>query len=135
MVDQPSSSELDLRSYRGIWLEVSQEYKRPHFFLKTNFLALEGWDFVAFSFFVKAKECRLAGLKSIFPKTLDSYQDQALPISLIGNKGCLEIKSSAFKGTMQVIPLSGGTNFWGADFLVSYHLSAKQASYQWDILF
>ncbi len=38
LVDQPSSSPFGIGRFRGIWLEVSQEFKRPHFFLKTTFL-------------------------------------------------------------------------------------------------
>jgi hypothetical protein len=34
---------------------------------------------------------------------------------------------------MQVIPLAGGDNFWGADFLVAYHLSQDQRNYQWHL--
>jgi len=34
---------------------------------------------------------------------------------------------------MQVIPLSGGENFWGVDFLAAYVCSDEQRHYSWQL--
>lgn len=132
MVDQPSSSLFGIGDFRGIWLEVVQEFKRPHFYLKTTFLGLDGWESVAFSFFINAKECNINS-QTIKQRTLHQYDGEAQTLILEGNEQELELRPLSFKGRMQVIPLAGGNVFWGADFLVSYLMNHDQRHYQWHI--
>jgi hypothetical protein len=133
LVDQPSLSPLEVAKFRGIWLEVVQEFKKPHFYLKTNFLGLDGWDSVAFSFFVKASLCRTQSQQCLHPRTLERYEGEVQTVVFEGQDHVLELRSLSCKGTMQVIPLAGGNNFWGADFLVAYLLSPDQRQYQWHV--
>lgn len=132
LVDQPSSSSFEMGKFRGIWLEVSQEFKKPHFYLKTTFLGLDGWDSIAFSFFLKATRCTVQS-QILHPRTLKSYEGEAQVILLEGEKSVLELRPLSFKGTMHVIPLAGGNNFWGADFLVAYLMNSDHRHYQWHI--
>lgn len=132
LVDRPSSL-CELGEFRGIWLEVTQEFKRPHFYLKTSFLGLDGWEATAFSFFVKAACCKILG-QSLLPRTLERYEGEIQTISLEGRQPTvLELRALSFQGTMRVIPLAGGNNFWGADFLIAYFLNSDQRDYQWHI--
>jgi hypothetical protein len=131
LVDQPSSL-LEVGKFRGIWLEVAQEFKKPHFYLKTTFLGLDGWDAVAFSFFVKASCCKIQS-QVLYPRTLERYDGESHTLLLQGREHQLEICPIAFKGVMQVIPLAGGDNFWGADFLVAYLMTSDCRHYQWHI--
>jgi hypothetical protein len=131
LVDQPSSS-LFGGTFRGIWLEVVQEFKKPHFNLKTTFLGLDGWEGIAFSFFVKAAHCKIQS-QVLQPRTLERYEGETQTLILEGKEHSLEIRPHSFKGTMQVIPLAGGDNFWGADFLVAYLMTPDQRHYQWHI--
>lgn len=133
LVDQPSSSPFGIGQFRGIWMEVSQEFKKPHFYLKTTFLGLNGWESVAFSFFVKALRCRMQSKQYIHPATLERYEGEVQTLTLEGKETILQLRPLSFKGTMQVLPLAGGHNFWGADFLISYHLSQGQRQYNWHI--
>ena len=135
MIDQPSSksSYFEFGQYRGIWLEVVQEFKRPQFLIETNFLGLDGWDSVAFSFFIKAQSCVLSDNKTIYPRTLDCYEGDVCPLIMSGEMGEVRLDHQGFNGQMQVIPLSGEKSFWGADFLVSYHLTSDQSRYSWNI--
>lgn len=132
MVDQPSVMRLESK-FRNIWIDVVQEFKNPHLYLKTTFLGLDGWDSVAFCFYVKADACKVSGRK-ILPCTLERYEGDAATL-LFESKGVnVEFRPLAFKDTkMQVIPLSGGNHFWGADFLVAYLLDSNQRQYQWHI--
>lgn len=133
LVDQPSSSSFEPKKFRGIWLEVAQEFKKPHFYLKTTFLGLDGWEGVAFSFFIKAARCKIQS-QILHPLTLDRYEGKAHTLLLEGQEHLLELRPLAFKGTtMQVIPLAGGNNFWGANFLVAYLMTPDQRDYQWHI--
>ena len=133
LVDQPSPSPFEMGKFRGIWLEVVQEFKKPHFYLKTNFLGLDGWDSVAFSFFVKASRCFTQSHECLLPRTLERYEGLAQTLTFETNESALDLRPLSFKGKMQVIPLAGGDNFWGADFLVAYLLNPDQHLYQWHI--
>lgn len=132
LVDQPSSIPFEAGQFRGIWLEVSQEFKKPHFYLKTTFLGLDGWESIAFSFFVKASRCKIES-KILHPRTLERYEGEVQTLLLEGQETNLEIRPLSFKGTMQVIPLAGEDNFWGADFIVAYLMTSDQRHYQWHI--
>ncbi len=134
LVDQPASSPFEVGKFRGIWLEVAQEFKKPHFYLKTNFLGLDGWESVAFSFFVKAIRCRVQSQEQcLSPRTLERYEGEVQTVTFEGQENILELRSLSCKGAMQVIPLAGGNNFWGADFLVAYLMTPEQRQYQWHI--
>ncbi|WP_068470340.1 hypothetical protein [Candidatus Protochlamydia phocaeensis] len=131
LVDQPSSCQTG--RFRGIWLEVAQEFKQSRFNLKTTFLGLDGWEDVAFSFFFKAQKCHIPGKMSLAPCTLDRYSGEAQPILLEGEQTKLKLSVPSFSGSMQVIPLAGKDNFWGSTFLVAYLLQAQQRHYHWQL--
>ena len=133
LVDTPHGPSKGIEAFRGIWLEVMQEYKRPHLYLKTHFLGLDGWDNVAFSFFVRAHQCHVASKKILYPKTLERYMGQNETVRFESHTSSIELRSLYSAGEMHVIPLAGGENFWGADFLVAYLLSSQLSEYQWVI--
>jgi hypothetical protein len=130
MVDQHASST-QMGLFRGIWLEVVQEYKHSQLQVKTNFLGLDGWESVAFCFFVKAKQSCI-NQYSLLPGKLERYEGNSFPVTFEGEKSTLELTAQT-PGSMQVIPLCGGINFWGADFLVAYLLNTQQRNYGWCI--
>lgn len=134
LVDQPSSTPLEMGNFRGIWLEVSQEFKKPDFYLKTSLLGLDGWESVAFTFFVKAERCRTQQAQTcLYPRKLERFEGATQTLCFETGRTALELRPLNFKGTMQVIPLAGGNNFWGADFLVAYLLAPDQRNYQWHV--
>ncbi len=132
MVDQPGCDGALMGNFRGIWLEVTQEFKKPHFYLKTSFLGLDGWDSVAISYFVKASRCRIAS-QILKPRTFDRYEGIGQTVALEGQEYTLELRLLASQGQMHVIPLAGDDSFWGADFLVAYLTAPQQRHYQWHI--
>lgn len=129
LVDKPGEG------FQGVWMDVVQEFKRPHFFLKTSFLGLDEQNELAFSFFIKADSCDVQGSKVLLPQTLDCYDGEANSLVFKGGKVELEFRSLHLGGKMQVIPLGGGNSFWGADFLVAYHITSPQTDYQWHLTF
>lgn len=132
MVDQQSTSPMQLGLFRGIWLEVGQEYKHSQMRIKTSFLGLDGWDSVAFCFFVKAQKCQI-NQTCLLPGKLEHYEGDIIPIRLEGKQSALDLSALVHKGRMQVIPLCGGSNFWGANFLVAYLLDSNHRNYTWSI--
>jgi hypothetical protein len=133
LVDQPvenANSSFQLSRFRGIWFETEQELSEQQLSIQTSFLGFEGWDSVAFSFFIKAKKCWINSKIQLQPKTFERYEGSVQPILLEGHGNSFRL-SAVHSGTMQVIPLGGGDNFWGADFLVAYLLDSKQRHYRW----
>lgn len=131
VVDQPIRLSTE-QKFGGIWMEVVQEFKKPHFFLKTNFLGLDGWDSIVFTFFIRAARCKVES-RYFLPGTLGQYEGEVQTILFEGVKNFLELKSFSSKGKMQVIPLGGNEDFWGANFLIAYYLNSDQSLYQWHI--
>lgn len=137
LVNQPLDQAKEVtENSQGIWLEVTQEFKRPNFYLQVNCLGLEGWNEIAFSFFIKAQACHIYSQKSLLPGLLEGYEGEAHPITFEGKQHlAFDLKGLNFLGKMQVIPLRGQSNFWGADFLVAYLLTPQQQRYQWHFIF
>jgi hypothetical protein len=133
LVDQPAATSFGMGLFRGIWIDIVQEYKNSTFNLKTTFMSLEGWDSVVFSFFVKASSCQIGGC-SLKPNTLERYEGEMHKIVLEGQESKLDLEATPFEdGAMTVIPLAGTRNFWGANFLIAYSLSPKEKHYNWKI--
>lgn len=134
LVDEPSLSPFQIGKFRGIWLEVVQEFKQPCLNLNASFLGLDGWEGTAFSFFVKAEKCQVGSISTLLPGTLERFEGKAHPLQLKGENGWVHLNISAFNGTLQIIPLEGKQNFWGANFLISYIMNPDQRHYQWEII-
>lgn len=136
LVDQPSENPKvnhGLDRYRGIWMDAEQEYHSSKLTINTSFLGLEGWEGVGFSFFVKVNHCWLNHGLFMYPKRLDRYDGEIRSIQLRGEHGTIEIDPINKQGTMQVIPLSGEANFWGANFLITYVPTSEAKKNGWSI--
>ncbi|MBA2368980.1 MAG: hypothetical protein H0V82_08165 [Candidatus Protochlamydia sp.] len=134
LVDEPSLSPFQIGKFRGIWLEVVQEFKQPCLNLSASFLGLDGWEDTAFSFFVKAEKCHVGSVITLLPGTLERFEGHAFSLRLAGEKSSVHLNISNFNGTLQIIPLEGKQNFWGANFLISYIMNPDQRHYQWEII-
>jgi hypothetical protein len=136
LVDQPSYSTspyFQLGKFKGIWLETEQELKEKSFRVSTTFLGFDGWDNVAFSFFVKGEHCQVEGDRILYPCTFDRYQGPIRPLRIGSQQTSFYLSALHGYGHLQVIPLSGKESFWGATFLVAYLLDNKQRKYQWQM--
>jgi len=136
MIDQPpttSSSDVNtLGQFRGIWMEIEQNYQNASLTVSTNLMGLNGWEDTAFSFFFKAEEC-VVGEKTLKGPQFSCYKGPPLPILMKGKEGKIELNLSTAITEIQVVPLEGKNNFWGANFLVSYLLEPKQREYVWTL--
>ncbi len=129
MIDQPVENRPFATIYRGIWFDIKQEFWLPNLYLNLSVLGLDGWDGVAFSFFVKAKKCKVEG-KELLSKSFDRYEGFVQDIVLEGEKVSYSLKTESH-ATLQIIPLAGGQDFWGADFLIAFLLHPDQRRYSW----
>lgn len=137
LVDQPlehASPYSAFGAFRGIWMDIEQQFHRETLSLKISLLGFKGWEGVVMSFFVKAFYCDIGSQVKLLPQTLQRYEGPVQPVSFKGHQSSLNLISVNLNPTsMQVIPLGGGDNFWGADFLVAYTLDPQQRHYGWQI--
>lgn len=135
-VDQPNfavSQPGFFDKYRGIWIDVDQEYQKGRFKLGAKFLSLDGWENTSFSFFVRADFCELKDGSILKPQTLKRYEGKWIDFCFKTQLASIEISPSVKEGILKIIPLSGQKNFWEASFLVSYEMVPTQSHYQWTI--
>jgi len=117
--------------HSGIWADVHQSFSHDKLNLDTLFYGFNSLDSIAFSFFVKASGCYLENGISLKPNSFDRYWDKSQTVYLKGVKGELQINLLGPESELQIIPLSGGKNFWGADFLLAYSLTKERPAYSW----
>lgn len=117
--------------HSGFWIDTKQSYQDEQLSIETVFRGLFDIGSLAFAFFVKAQSCAVETIKVVNLRSFDRYQGEVKTIILQGNKTSLTIEAGQKLGEMQVIPLGGGNNFWGADFLVAYLLDSQESKYSW----
>lgn len=131
---EESHKKTNLGELYGIWFETEMQLKFKKFVLNAHLLGFDNWDNLSFSFFIKAKKCRINENKSYLPCTFERYEGEVVDIYLEGEKGEIQLSSNS-QQMMQIIPLAGTENFWGADFLISYTLQTNQKNYTWEAIF
>jgi len=138
LVDQPVSSSPffpihHLGSFKGIWLELAQEFKAPQLKISLSLLGLDSWENIAFSFFVKANSCLIDGQKRINKSSFEKYNGPVSNLKLLGEKSRLEFTAKDAFHHLEVIPLEGRNSFWGANFLIAYVLDPQNKHYSWTV--
>ena len=86
-----------------------------------------------FVFYVIAKKCLVGGEDKILPHSLNQYQGDADSVSFIGENGLIILDAMHPKSELQIIPLEGHRSFWGAQYLIAYHLNNKYSNFGWKI--
>lgn len=119
--------------HSGTWIEAKQIFRNEQLTIEAIFHGLFDVSSLLFVFFVKANSCTIESLKEVKQRSFERYQGEVKKIILHGDKEILEIEAQEKQGGMQVIPLGGGDNFWGADFLVAYPLISQKSKYTWII--
>lgn len=115
-----------------IWIDAKMSYRKDHFEIESTFMNFE-MDNFAFVFFVKAQSCYVDGQYEVKPRSLENFQGKAQKITLIGKDTMLVIQGDPKSHMMQVIPLSGRENFWGADFLIAFLQKPDPLPFKWTI--
>ncbi|MBS4168521.1 hypothetical protein [Parachlamydia sp. AcF125] len=118
-----------------IWVDVEQAFviKENILSISASFMSLNEVQELAFVFFVSADCCQVEEGSIFYPKTFAHYRGNSASILLKKGDSHLLIKATAEQGHVEVIPLAGGDNFWGADFLIAYRVDSSQQTFCWDI--
>ena len=114
------------------WLDIKQSFFQEVLTIDTHFLG-ENIESLAFAFFVKAEQCSV-GKEQVKPFSFQRYSGNVQPVRLEGQQCRLDLITDSSCHEMQVIPLSGGENFWGASFLIAYILNSSCERYRWQVL-
>lgn len=115
------------------WLEIKQTFDNGNLKIQTYFLNPSAIETVSFVFFVKGALCKINQKEEIRPCSLKGFSGPVQPIQINGQKSQLLFLGDDNCPEMQVIPLAGGDNFWGADFLIAYFLKKNICHYSWQI--
>lgn len=113
-------------SSHGGWMEIRQEFKNGLFSIETSSQDLFDKKEILFSFFVKCKNCVVDGDRIVRPRSLNRYVGKAASVQFQSGESSLFLQVKQPHDEMHVIPLGGGSNFWGADFLVAYVLNTNK---------
>lgn len=117
----------------GIWIDTRQEFNGRALMIDTTFRRGADCPVLAFSFFVRCRACMIEGGRTMKPRSLDHYQGSASALHMEGSSSSMVIHANQQHDEMHVIPLGGGGNFWGADFLISYILPPNQNQFSWQV--
>lgn len=120
--------------HSGFWIDARQSFDKNQFLIEMIFRGVYDLSALAFAFFVKAQTCIVDARQIIRPRSFERYQGVVRPIRCRGKQASIEMTASQKLGGMQVIPLGGGDNFWGADFLVAYLLDPQSPTYSWSVV-
>lgn len=112
----------------NLWLESHLKWDDGKLAIAIQTKGLIPLDKVAFVFYVKADLCVIARSHKLRKQTLDRYKGPSLPIEIFGLATQYQLVSQ--KPTqMEVIPLAGNGNDWGADYLVAYLFNANSLEF------
>ena len=119
-----------LRTRGGEWFFFAPTIGDGELSIKVDFAGKSAAHFI---FFFTADSATLEGGKTLLRKRgLQSYRGRAIPLSFHLGDEVFHIEPWQ-AGEMELIPLSGDQDFWGADFYLSYDLSPRRTSYGWRI--
>lgn len=104
----------------GIWIDSTQSVTREGLSVKGIFQQVYEESPLAFSFFLQCDECVIGNEKKIRRRSFDKYQGKPETIIVECGKEKFELIMKGDCKEMHIIPLGGGTNFWGADYLVAF---------------
>ena len=94
---------------------------------------LETEEEIAFTFYLQTPHCQLENGTELQRRSLDQYHGASSSVWCRSNNNQLVITSDHLFEEMQLIPLGGGSNYWGTDFLLAFPLGKKQNTFSWNI--
>lgn len=101
---------------KEIWFEHSAIYSG----FETRFFGITLQKAISFVFHVKADSATISGQR-FFPKTLNRFSNEADTVAF-ERKGTLFSIKATSRCKVELIPLAGGEDFWGSDFLLAFEV-------------
>ncbi len=94
---------------------------------------------LSFTFFVNAKAVKMDEVEA-FPNQLQHFVQEVSHLEIIGEDCTIRLfqhidNIPLERYHVEVIPLSGGKGFWGADFLISLRYNSPDVPHRWILEF
>lgn len=115
--------------YSGVWMKTKMEGNLSELSIECTFESVHPLDALRFIFFGKGESCWVRGLHKLSPRSLDRYQGPVQGVTLVGKEGNVHIEVPKGVSHLEVIPLAGDENYWGADFMFTYILNAPKVNF------
>ncbi len=116
------------------YLDFQQDLKGGELDIKARILSKNFAKDYAFCFYIRAKNCKLAGGCEVPRRSLERYQGELRAVEFEAVEASLFIQSSSFTiQELQIIPLSGEQDFWTSDYLLVYILGEGAGVYEWQV--
>jgi len=120
---------LEDSGYSGLWMEAEMKGNLENFSFKSHFEGTNPLGRLLFVFFGKGEACLVAHSIKLNPRSLDRYQGPPQQVAFLDKSVGVSIEALEGIAKMEIIPLAGDSNFWGADFLVGYTLNATDIQF------
>lgn len=121
MVDQPSRTPSGIARFRGIWLDVRQEWQSHILHLETKILSLEGWDDVGMRFLVRADQVK------------EEKTETGRVLHFYSGEESIKLQSLQIVGKWQLQRIEEPAHYWGANWQAVFLFTNAQANYSWSI--
>ncbi len=121
----------------GCWIDTKIEMENDRLSLAISYNGIFDDSLFAFVFFVKALGCIVDGRQQIKAKSFQNYQGNICSAHFQGESSSIAIsieEGRQKEGEMRVVPLGGGQNFWGADYLIAYQCRPNAGRYRWQLV-
>lgn len=127
----PNFSDLQNWQHSLSWLEVDINYQKETLTIKLQPLKVPKEAY--FVFYLIANQCLIKGEKKVLYHSLDQFCGKSCSVSFLSKNKILNIDPTENHADMKIIPLEGQQSFWGANYLIAYHLNPKCSTFGWKI--
>mgnify|MGYP000585431839 CR=1 FL=1 len=115
------------------WIDITQILNNSKLDIQIAFLTFKSTEVFSFTFYVKASTCKINQQILIKSKSLEKYSGDVAFIECINEEKRFTITPHFNVGTMEIIPLTGGNDFWSGDFLIGFSISDTTLRYNWTL--
>lgn len=113
------------------WLQIDISYQKE--VLSIGLQPLKVPKDTYFVFYLISNQCLIKGEKKTLYHSLEQFHGNACSVSFLSKNNILNIDPSFDQSDMKIIPLQGQQSFWGANYLIAYHLNPKYSTFGWKI--
>ncbi len=126
------SRPVQLANSKGEWVDLKQDWNQYCLTVELDLLTSPLKKDLVFVYYIQAPTCFLESGAEVKPSSLDRYRGKTSKIFFRRDGKQISL-SSKQKGEMEIIPLAGGDNFWGANFLVCYEVQLPKSQWQIEV--
>lgn len=128
------SKPIQLTHAKGHWVDATQKWEQDRLSVEMHFLDNQPRKDLTFVSYVQAESCQLESGIEVKSTSLERFRGGNAKLFFTSGDRQLEM-TAAGASTMEIIPLAGGDNFWGANFLISYPIDGQSLQWEAKILF